>query len=152
MNWACCHLWGCFRGTFPEPSASFRDWDFQVGAVMLVLEYLVFTLNTVMFVLQYYVGLLLLLTGEIAVSRPLATRQQNLVCCCHKTFRDFARWRSAFSRETGNGGWAKWGWLRSHVEASTCETFTCLCEKPSCASSSLSHLTHLRKIAPHFTH
>ena len=44
------------------------------------------------------------------------------------------------------------GWLQSHVEAPTRETFARLCEKPSCASSSLSHLTHLRKLAPHFTH
>ena len=54
--------------------------------------------------------------------------------------------------QTGNGGWENGGWLRSHVEAPTCETCTCLCETPSCASASLSHLTHLRKLAPQFTH
>ena len=53
-------------------------------------------------------------------------------------------------RKTGDG--QSGGWLRSNVEAPTCETFTRLCEKPSCASSTSSHLTHLRKLAPHFTH
>ena len=35
------------------------------------------------------------------------------------------------------------GWLRSHVEAPKCDMFTRLCEEPSCASSSSSHLTHV---------
>ena len=60
--------------------------------------------------------------------------------------------RGVRSRETQQMGYGQYGeWLRSHVEAPTCETFTRLCEKPSCASSSLSHLTQLRKLAPHFT-
>ena len=33
------------------------------------------------------------------------------------------------------------------TEAPTCDT-----SKPSCASSSLSHLTHSRKLAPHLAH
>ena len=53
-------------------------------------------------------------------------------------------------QEKGDG--QNGGWLWSHVEAPTCETCTRLCEKPSCASSTFSHLTHLRKLAPHFTH
>ena len=46
----------------------------------------------------------------------------------------------------------KGGRPRYYVEEPTCETFTRLCEKTSCISSSLSHLTHLRKLAPHLTH
>ena len=34
----------------------------------------------------------------------------------------------------------------------SCETLTCLCGKPSGASSSLSNLTHSRTLPPHFAH
>ena len=44
------------------------------------------------------------------------------------------------SRKWGMSGIGEWPW--SHVKAPTCETFTWLCEKSGCASSSLSHLTH----------
>ena len=45
------------------------------------------------------------------------------------------------------------GWLRSRVEAPTCETFVCLRETPHRDSSSiLSHLTHFRILAPPFEH
>ena len=56
------------------------------------------------------------------------------------------------SREAGKLDGQNGGWQRSRVEAPRCETLTRLCEKPSCASSTLSHLTHLGKLAPHFTH
>ena len=56
------------------------------------------------------------------------------------------------SDEQEKGDGQNGGWLRSHVEAPTCETFTRLCEQNSCASSTLSCLTHLRKLAPHCTH
>ena len=55
-------------------------------------------------------------------------------------------------RRQNKGDERNGGWLRSHVEAPTREALTRLYEKPSCASSSLSSLTHLRKLAPHFTH
>ena len=46
----------------------------------------------------------------------------------------------------GMGDGQDGGWLRAHVEVPMCEMFACLWEKPSCASSTLSHLTRLRKL------
>lgn len=40
------------------------------------------------------------------------------------------------------------GWLRSHVEAPTRETFPCPREQASWVSSSLNRSAHLRKLAP----
>ena len=67
-------------------------------------------------------------------------------------WRRFKRATPPFVEKLEMGNRQHGGWLRSHDEAPTCETFPRLCEKPSCASSSLSRL---RKLAPHvyfFTH
>ena len=64
---------------------------------------------------------------------------------------DNPRRQATFSKQEKGDG-MKGGRPRYYVEEPTCETFTRLCEKTSCISSSLSHFTHLRKLAPHFTH
>ena len=77
------------------------------------------------------------------------------VCICVYTYiyiyiyMTYVLTRILWAGQTGDG--QNGGWLRSHVETPTCQTFTRLCETPSCTSSTLSHLTRLRKLA-HFTH
>ena len=60
--------------------------------------------------------------------------------------------RTWITREAGKGGWAKWGMATVARRSTDVRNVHSSLWKPSCASSTLSHLIRLRKLAPQFTH
>ena len=53
-------------------------------------------------------------------------------CCLPSRYKIQAQSGPVEKHEKGDG--QNGGWLRSHVEATTCETLPCLCGQPNCAS------------------